>query len=229
MTTMSAPAPEAIPLVDRDASRIVLEGLSWQTFLRILDETGDHRRTRLAFNRGVLELMSPGPLHEEGSSGFDALLKVLCEEAEIDFKSYGSTIWKRDNVERGIEADRCYYFAREKIEAAGIAARRRSNDSADYPIPDLAIEIDLRRSALDRGEIYASLSVPEVWSFEHEQLHIFQLGDDQAYLEVNASRFIPLDPAEMTHWVGEFERQDNERLWTREFREWVRRRLGRPG
>ena len=36
---------------------------------------------------------------------------------------------------------------------------RGSNDVADYPNPDLAIEVDISPSQLDRPEIYAKLQV----------------------------------------------------------------------
>ena len=223
-----APAALVVPSLMPDPARILLTGLSWQTYRLILDETGDRRRTRMAFNRGALELMSPGPLHEEDSNGFDRTLAIICEEAEIDFKSYGSTTWHRDDAERGIEADQCYYFTAAKLAAAGEATRRGSNDSSEYPIPDLAIEIDMRRSALDRAEIYATLGVPEVWSFEAGRLHVFALGDDRVYVEAEASRFVPIPPAEIARWADAFEKCDNERLWARDCRAWVRAALEAP-
>ena len=173
--------------------------------------------------------MSPGPLHEEDSRSFDRLIGIVCEEAEIDYKAYGSTTWHRDEVERGIEADECYYFAADKLAAAGEASRRGSNDSTEYPIPDLAIEVDLRGSALDREEIYAALGLAEVWSYENSALRIFQLGPDGIYREVEASRFIPLKPADIARWVEEFETQDNQRLSSRDFRDWLRAELAGRG
>ena len=46
----------------------------------------------------------------------------------------------------GIEAGQCYYFDPDKLAASDRAAASDSNDVADYPNPDLAVEIDLPSS-----------------------------------------------------------------------------------
>ena len=223
------PPPPAAPSVDHDPARILLHGLSWTTYLRILDETGDRRRARLAFNRGVLELMSPGPIHEGDSYGFDRVISITTEEARIPCRPYGSTTWKRDDAEKGLEADECYYFTADKMSGAATAARRKSKASSDYPFPDLAIEVDMRRPAVDRAEIYAALGVPEVWSFDDERLQIDQLGDEGTYHEVAQSRFIPLRSDDIVRWVLRFEQAEDVTAWAIEFRDWVRAELAGRG
>jgi hypothetical protein len=39
----------------------------------------------------------------------------------------------------------------------------KSNNMSDYPDSDLAIEIDLSPSRIDRPGIYRALQVPEIW------------------------------------------------------------------
>ena len=39
--------------------RVILSNVSWQTFEQLLKELGDKRATRLAYNEGLLEIMSP--------------------------------------------------------------------------------------------------------------------------------------------------------------------------
>lgn len=223
------PSPPAAPVVDRSSPRITLPGISWATYLRILDETGDKRRARLAYNRGDLEIMSPGPIHEGDSYGFDKLIAITTEEARIACKPYGSTTWKRDEMEKGLEADECYYFTAEKLALAAVAARRQSNSSSDYPFPDLAIEVDMRRPALNRAEIYVALGVPEVWSFDDEKLRIDHLGDDGTYHEVAQSRFIPLRSEDIVQWVLRYEQTEDMTAWTIELRAWVRAELAKRG
>lgn len=218
----SAPSPPA-----HDPSRILLQGLSWATFLRILDETGDRRRVRLAFSRGELELMSPGPIHEEDSRGFNRLIEIVCEEARVPFKAYGSTTWTRDDSEKGIEADECYYFAPEKISAARELSRQRVNDSRRYPRPDLVVEIDIRRSSVDRHAIYATLGIPELWSFADDRLRIESLAGDGTYRDAEASRFVPLPVSEITRWVLALDTSEDDGAWAREFRAWVRGELAK--
>ncbi len=215
-------SPPTAPIVDHGSPRVTLPGLSWQTYLRILDETGDRRRSRLAFNRGVLEIMSPGPIHEGDSYGFDRVVAIVTEEARIACKPYGSTTWTSDDAEKGLEADECYYFTADKLATAAVAARRGSNTSADYPFPDLAIEVDMRRAAIDRAEIYAALGVPEVWSFDDKKLRIDHLGEDGTFHEVAQSRFIPLRSEDIVRWVLRFEQAEDVTAWAIEFRDWVR-------
>lgn len=45
------------------------------------------------------------------------------------------------------------------------------------PPPDLAIEIDITSSSLDRLAIYASLGITEVWRFDGDRLTIYVLED----------------------------------------------------
>ena len=68
-----------------------------------------------------------------------------------------STTFNREDVDRGLEPDQCYYFA-----STGEFATRTRQPDVDPP-PDLAIEVEITRSCLDRLGIYAALRIPEVW------------------------------------------------------------------
>ena len=136
----------------------------------------------------------------------------------------GETSWKRPEIARGLEADQCYYFTPDKITADAWARARNSDDIADYPNPDLAIEVDLSRSQIDRPSIYATLKVPEIWRFDGTRLVIEQLGPDGIYFPVESSRFLPVTAADILRWIVhedssdelEFERRVTE--WARELR-----------
>ena len=69
-------------------------------------------------------------------------------------------------------ADQCYYFLPEKLAADAAALERGSDDIADYPNPDLAIEVDISPPAVDRAGIYAALGVTEVWRFDGQDVVI---------------------------------------------------------
>ena len=102
-----------------------------------------------------------------------------------------TTTWIRPEVQRGLEADCCYYLLPEKIETARAALKARLKDqAAHYPNPDLAIEVDISR--LEAGiarAIYAALEVTELWIFDGAKLLIKRLGDDRRYHTVEASGF----------------------------------------
>jgi Uma2 family endonuclease len=196
--------------------RITLRGISWGTYLRLVEEIGDQHVLK-AYNRGVLELMSPGPIHERWKKRLAILIEIVTEELDIPRFSLASTTWNKQAAERGLEADECYMLTAEKVEASG----HGSDKAEDYPSPDLAVEVDMSRSAVDRPEIYATLGVPEVWRFDDEVLHIDRLQDDGTYQEVADSLFLPVTPAEVVHWVVEV-KVANETDWARQLRQWVR-------
>lgn len=59
-----------------------------------------------------------------------------------------------------------------KIALVNAARMRRSLDVADYPNPDLAVEIDIAPPLVDREAIYRSLKVGEIWSFDGGDVRI---------------------------------------------------------
>ena len=200
--------------------RITLYGVDWPTYQRLSEIIGD-RQIRVAINRGVLELMSPGAIHEDYKNLLGRMVESITEELGIPCKSRGSTTWDRPESERGVEADECYLLTPEKVADF---ARRRPTTAADSPVPDLVIEIDIRASAVDRAEIYANLGVPEVWRFDGETLRIDRLGPEGTYAPAAESLFLPITPAEVAHWVLHVDSAD-ETAWARAFRAWARAEL----
>ncbi|HAG82714.1 MAG TPA: hypothetical protein DCL61_16510, partial [Cyanobacteria bacterium UBA12227] len=74
--------------------RVLLSGVNWQEFETILDELGEHRAARIAYDNGILEIMTPLPEHEDNKEIISDLLKALLEELDIEFRSLGSTTFK---------------------------------------------------------------------------------------------------------------------------------------
>ena len=147
-----------------------------------------------------IELMSPGLLHEINRKLLGCLVAEACA---IPFKSAGQTTWKRLEIARGLEADESYFFRTEKLEAVAAGKARRSLDIADYPNPDLGIEVDMSPPKIDPPGIYAALQVAEVWRFdgERQELVIERLEDDGTYRAVDRSSFLPVFAAEIRRWV----------------------------
>ena len=89
------------------------------------------------------------------------LLHAWTLERDIDIQSCRTVTFKREDLQRGLEPDNCYYVANE--------ARVRSKTELDLtldPPPDLAIEIDLGGGRMRKLAIYAAFGVPEVWWFD---------------------------------------------------------------
>jgi Uma2 family endonuclease len=200
--------------------RVVIRGVGWQGYQKLLDVVGD-RPVRLTYDRGDVELMSPSMPHERYKKILARLVEAITAELEIPCEGAGSTTWRREDLDRGLEPDECYYIA----HADQVACRNDLDPSTDPP-PDLAIEVDISPSALDRPAIYAALGVPELWRFDGETLRIEQLQDDGTYRLCDASPALPfLKAAEIRQWLAQADTM-GQTAWDRQLRAWVRTELG---
>ncbi len=197
--------------------RIRLTGVDWETFERL---AASAQRARFAYDQGVLEIMSPGPLHESHGRNLGEFVRIVTRARAIPRMSLGSTTWKRSGAERGIEADDCFYLTAEKVAAAVSARDRRSNDSRDYPVPDLAIEVDLSPPELDRSSLYATIRVPEVWRLVGGRIRIERLGGDGTYRPARTSLFLPVRDSDLQRWVIEEDTSD-EAAWENRLIAWA--------
>ncbi len=206
--------------------RFVLHGIGWDAYETLLKLLSD-RPIRLTYDRGNLELMSPSMPHEQYSRLMGFLIQSLCEELEIPCIVAGSTTFRREIKQRGLEPDECFYLSNAERMIG-----RHELDLAVDPPPDLAIEIDITHSSLDRIGIYAALGVPEVWRFDGETLSVLTLQPDGTYAASAQSPCFPFLPlSEVVRWLKLSETMDHSR-WGRQFRAWVREQIVprvRPG
>ncbi|WP_373695795.1 hypothetical protein [Brunnivagina elsteri] len=56
---------------------ILFHDISWEDFETILDELGEHRGTRIAYNQGILEIMAPLPEHEVDKVLIGDMVKII--------------------------------------------------------------------------------------------------------------------------------------------------------
>ncbi len=204
---------------------LVLSGIEWQTYTRLLWAFAEQPGVRLTYDRGELEIMSPLLTHDEDGRFLGDLVFILTEELGLPLKRGGSVTMRRRRRRRGIEADECFWIA----NAARMAGRRRLNLRTDPP-PDLAIEVDVSHSSLGRLEIYAALGVPEVWRLEGDTLTFHVLGADGNYTAAAASRSFPqVTPADLLGFVQQARQAGDENAVVRSFRHWIRQRHGSGG
>ena len=195
--------------------RIVLQNVNWQQFEDILAELGEHRSSRIAYSQGTLEIMTPLPEHEVTKGLVGDIVKILLEELEIDCESFGSTTFKRQDMERGVEPDDSFYIANH----ARMIGRSKVDLGIDPP-PDLAIEID--STSKTQLDAYQALKVPELWLFENRQLRVYLLQNDQ-YIQSSSSLTFPgLLIIETVTEVVEQARSVGRSPALRAFRQWIR-------
>src|SRR5207244_1814373 len=96
------------------------------------------------------------------------------------------------------------------------------------PPPDLILEIDVTRSALDRMALFARLGVPEVWRFDGAALHVHRLQPGGGYTEAKISPTFPaIRIAGIVPFLA-FDPTQDYLSTVRGFRDWVRQQLA-PG
>ena len=225
-TITSPPRPSSPPLpaptVGSGDQRIVIRGVGWHVYDCLSEAIGEGQHIRLAYDGEDLEIMTTGYPHERYKEMFGKIVATVSRVKGIPRKTAGETTWKRPEIERGLQADECYYFRAEKFAIVEAAFARKSMDIADYPNPDLAIEIDLSGPKVDRPGIYAKLKVAEIWRFDGESLVIEQLQDDGSYAPVKTSRFLPLRPEDLLRWLTREDYSD-ELDWERRLDQWAKR------
>lgn len=201
-----------------DAHRVVLHNVSWGTFERLLQEMGDSRGgTRLAYCDGDLEIMSPMPRHEGYNRTLQLLVFAMAEETKTRIKSLGSLTCKLEAVKKGLEPDSCFYV-QHLDEILGL----EDIDMAQHPPPDVAIEVDINNSSMNKFPIYEGLKIPEVWRHDGRKLRIYHLCGS-TYVEQEASLAFPtLRFTEiMTEIVARSPKMDDLEAID-EFRTWLR-------
>jgi Uma2 family endonuclease len=225
ITTIPPPPvpPSMTPPVPAE-ERGVMRGVSWNLYDRLTDAIGERSSIRVAFDGKDVEIMVVGPIHENLGDLLSLFVNEVYDGLEIDCQGLRSTTWKRPEVDRGVESDLCYYFDPAKLEVCEAAIARNSNDAADYPNPDLVIEIDISPSKIDRPGIYSKLRTPEVWRYSNDTVSIEQLAADGTYVAAESSRFLYVRAEEVTRWLIEG-KSTKRRAWKRRIQDWVRAEL----
>jgi len=201
--------------------RFLLRNLDWSQYRTIADAVGASH-VRLAYDRGNLEMMTLSHDHERWSKLIGQFIEVITDELDIPRQSGGSTTFNREDLERGLEPDQCYYLANEPL-----VRDKTDIDLNVDPPPDLAVEVEISRSAVNRMGIYAAIGVPEVWRFDGEELRVFQLTDAPGYAQADRSRHFPMLPlAEVQRFLRQ-RGQTDETTLVRSFRNWVREQQAR--
>ena len=210
----------SFPLVPfRGDQRTVFRGVDWHTYHSLSEATSDEQHVRLAYDGKDLEIMVTSNVHENWKELLIKIVNAVVSWLHIDCVSCGEATWISDA--RGLQADLSYYFDPAKIRAARDALARKSMDPAEYPRPDLAIEIDISNPQIDRSSIYADLGVVEVWRYVGgNRLVIEHLQADGSYAPVEVSQFLRIRAEDILGWLTADD-ASHEPAWNRRLNLWA--------
>jgi len=200
--------------------RIILTDVNWSNFEDILQELGEKRSSKVAYFQNQLEIRMPLPEHEFDKEIIGDMVKILLEELEVDRECYGSTTFKRKDMEAGIEPDNCFYIQNYRL----MIGKRRLDLTVDPP-PDLAIEVDV--TSQTQLSAYEALGVAELWLFSQGRLRINVLQGGE-YVESSFSPIFPNLPIiEGVSQFVEMSLKQGSSAALRAFRKWVREKIAR--
>ena len=203
--------------------RILLTGIPWKTYAHLVRLYEDRPGPRMTYDRGDLELMSPSFRHESLADVLGHFVVVLTEEFGLPRASGGCVTMKLKVLKRGLEADRSFWIAHE-AQVRGL----EKLDLRIHPPPDLALEVEVTKSALPRMAIYAKLRVPEVWRLSRKRLRFQQLQANGKFKDVTHSVAFPQITAADLMTFLDLARTTEANALVAQFRQWVRQRLGPP-
>lgn len=146
--------------------------ISWNEYAAIRKRL-EHRRLRMTYDRGILEITSPSLKRERVAYLLGRLIDAWTEERGLEVQGCRTTTLERRDLQRSLQPDNSYYIEYE--------LQVRDRDELDLkidPPPDLVIEVDVSSSSLDRLPVYAAIGVPEVWRWRNEQIQVYRLAGD---------------------------------------------------
>ena len=196
-------------ILELPEQKVILEGVSWGTYTRLLEEHECSSGTRFNYDDGALEIMVLSAEHERLKQSLTTIVVLIAAEMEIDIDAVGSTTFRREDLCKGFEAFASFYI-QNRLRVAG----KTRIDLSEDPPPDLAIEIDITSPSLNKFPLYAALYVPEVWRHDGTAVTIFRLSD-RSYTEVETSDSLPGVTAARLSELMDLSKQLSSTEWVR--------------
>jgi Uma2 family endonuclease len=218
---MSASSVASPPRIAAD-ERVVLRRVSWDTYERLLADDEGRRVPRMTYDRGVLELVTPSMPHETDAATITRIVDIVSANLGMPVQSTAATTFRRPELERGFEADASFYIQSEKR----IRGQREVDLTVDPP-PDLVLEMEMSRSALDKLALFAAMGIPEVWRSDGERISMFVL-DQARYRESPASLALPVLTSEVLNRFLADSRTMLSPDWFRMVGDWAREQRDVP-
>jgi Uma2 family endonuclease len=214
MSTITDPRPTA---ADREADqRLLVRGIGWKAYDAMAEALSDSRQPRMTYDQGNLEFMSPSPEHEVLNAYLRVVIEIAAEYFEVPIKGLGQTTFRSEDLQKGLEPDSCFYTVNWRR-----MVRKKRLDMRVDPAPDLAIEIDITSSSINRLGIYAALRVPEIWRCDGESVQVLLLQPSGEYRPSDSSPTFPRLPIGRVLSFGEGNEELDDLSWKNAFRRWL--------
>lgn len=198
-------------VLDPTHSRVILHGITWATFERLLADRGDSAAPRFAYDQGTVELTMPSPEHERLKGALTQIVDAIAFARDLHYQNLASTTLIRPALDRGFEPDACFY-----VQQAAALQDAEHLDLETDPPPDLVIEIDITNPSLDKLPLYAALGVPEVWRYTRDGMRLYQLQHGH-YERIASSAVLPgISRADLEQFVDQCREATHRTAWFKE-------------
>lgn len=195
--------------------KIILRGVSWETYERLLAEHEEQSGIRFTYDCGMLEIMALSARHEEPNRTLALVVDVLAEEFDLDIRRFGSMTLKRPDLYKGFEPDSCFY-----IQASNAISGKSEIDLMTDPPPDLVIEVDITSPSLDKLPLYTAIGVPEIWRYDGEHVTILALQGERYVPAAQSAALPPLSSEVVTQFLHDSLHMRST-VWLRQLRAWA--------
>jgi Uma2 family endonuclease len=160
----------------------ILESVSLQQFDQldeIFESIGGYR---LTYCKGIVHIMPKSFAHDSWNRILEVMIARIAEELRLRYCSGGQTTFRFPDLGVQFEPDGCFWFTTHQKMLG-----RKEFDPALDPVPELIIEVEYTRSALNRMPMFAEVGIQEVWRMSEAGLVVYRLQTDGNYSEVKES------------------------------------------
>ena len=178
---------------------------------------------KVSYDGKDLEVMGKGKKHEKSKRLLGKIVDIIVEEMGIPVRvtrrrpgsvQSSRVAWKRMSL---------FTFSRKSLTRRPRPMRLDSKDVADYPNPDLTVEVDISRlRSIARGSMRPFAL--RKFGFGGQNVVIERLTQVGTYEAVEASGFLPVSAEDIRRWVTDYDTR-NQTDWFRRLRAEIKTRV----
>jgi Uma2 family endonuclease len=145
----------------RIEQRLVLDRVSWDSYVSIGDALGERPGIRMIYCDGTLILAGKSRGHFWYAKRLGECTMALAQGMGIAWEDAGGATFRQRDSNAGLEGDETFYLGDHAVQMRG----PQDIDLNAQPPPDIAVEVEVSHSADVALVAWGLLGVPEVWRF----------------------------------------------------------------